>query len=323
MRRRLHLGMMILLSFGMMFLFIEGERAFGANFPEKPVRFILGFSPGAGVDLEARGIAPYVQKHLGVTVTIENVPGADGKIGLTRVWKAKPDGYTLMIHTTTMSVIGEYLLNPEYRIIDFSHIFSFSRTNQVLVVNSETWKTLDEFIKVARERTLSSGLPGRGTASHLSGLILADGLGIKVNWVPFDGSGDALTALAGKHVDFASVATTSALPLVKAGKLRALVVMANSKDVVFPDIHLAKDLGYNFSVIPMLRGVDGPPKMNAAVVKVLEDAFAKAIKEPDYLAWGQKRMIETISLNHEEYRKAIEGQQKEIEKYKGFLQAEK
>lgn len=316
------LRIIVLLSLGLIFLF-TGEKVFSANFPEKPIKFIVGFAPGSGIDLEARGIAPYVQKHLGVQVTIENVSGADGKIGLTRVWKSKPDGYTLMLHTTTMSLIGEYILNPEYRIIDFSHIFSWSLTNQVLVVNSETYKTLDEFVKAGRERSLSSGLPGRGTASHLSGLILVDGLGIKVNWVPFDGSGDALTALAGKHIDFAAVATTSALPLVKAGKLRPLVVMANSKDVVFPDVPLAKDLGYHFTVIPMIRGVDGPPKMDAAVIKVLEEAFAKAVKEPDYLAWAQKRMVEIVPLNHEEYRKAIENQQKEVEIFKGFLKAEK
>lgn len=324
MYRKFYLGIIVLLSVWLIFLF-TGEKVFSANFPEKPIKFIIGFAPGAGIDLEARGIAPYVQKHLGVQVTIENISGADAKIALTKVWKSKPDGYNLIVHTTTMSLIGEYILNPEYRIINFSHIFSWSQTNQVLVVNSESWKTFDEFVKAARarERPLSSGLPGRGTASHLSGLILVDGLGIKVNWVPFDGSGDALTALAGKHIDFAAVATTSALPLVKAGKLRPLVVLANSKDIVFPDIPLAKDLGYNFTVIPMIRGIDGPPKMEASIINVLEEAFAKAVKEPDYLAWAQKRMMEIAPLNREEYRKAIESQQKEIEKYKGFLKAEK
>ena len=320
-RKRCLLGVFILGT--SLLLFTGTGEVFGANFPTKLVTTVVGFSPGAGIDIEARGIAPFLQKHLGVQVVIDNVPGADAKIGLTRVWRAKRDGYTLMIHTTTMSIIGEYLLNPEYRIAGFSHIFSWSQTNSVLVVNSENWKTFDDFVKAGRERVLSSGLPGRGTASHLSGLILESALGIKVNWVPFDGSGDALTALAGKHIDFASVATTSALPLVKAGKLRALVVMANSKDIVFPDVPLAKDLGYKFTVIPMLRGADGPPNMAPDVVKVLEDAFAKAVKEPEYLAWAKKRMMEIAPLNHKEYGEAIDSQQKEIEKYKTFLKGDK
>ncbi len=298
---------------------LSGAAALSAGFPEKPVRFVVGFSAGAGVDLDARGIAPYVQKHLGAQVIIENVPGANAKVALTKVWKSKPDGYSVMIQTTTMSIIGQYLLEPEYRIPDFSHIYSWSVTNQVLVVNSEVFKTFDDFLKEAKKRTLSAGLPGIGTASHLSGLMLADGLGIKVNWVPFDGSGDALVALAGKHIDFASIATTSALPLVKAGRIIPLVVMANEKDMVFPKVPLAKDLGFNFPVIPMLRGADTPPNTPLPIIKTLEAAFAKAIQEPDYISWAQKRMMEIQPLNHVEYGKAILKQQKEVEKYKNMF----
>lgn len=300
-------------------LFLSGTTALSAGFPEKPVRFIVGFSAGAGVDLDARGIAPYVQKHLGVPVIIENIPGANAKIALTKVWKGKPDGYSIMIQTTTMSIIGQYLLEPEYRIPDFAHVYSWCVTNQVLVVNSEVYKNFDDFLKDAKKRTLSAGLPGIGTASHLSGLMLADGLGIKVNWVPFDGSGDALVALAGKHIDFASIATTSALPLVKAGRIIPLVVMANGPDIAFPKVPLAKDLGFNFPVIPMLRGADAPPKTPLPIIKTLEAAFAKAIKEPEYVAWAQRRMMEIQPLDHVEYGKAILKQQTEVEKYKNMF----
>jgi len=306
------------LIFFLLILFVA-ETGFAKGFPEKPVKFIVGFSAGAGIDLEARGIAPFVQKNLGTQVIIENVPGANAKVALTKVWKAKPDGYTVMIHTTTMSLIGQYMLNPEYRIPDFAHIFSWSITNQVLVVNSEVFKNFQDFLREAKKRVLSAGLPGLGTASHLSGLMLADGLGIKVNWVPFDGSGDALTALAGKHIDFASVATTSALPLVKAGKLNALIVLANEKDIVFPQVPLAKELGYDFPVIPMLRGADAPPQTPKEIIKKLEDAFAKAVKEPEYIKWAQQRMMKIAPLGSSAYGEAIIKQQREIEKYKHIL----
>jgi len=304
-------------------LILGASTASSAGFPAKPVRLIIGFAAGSGVDLEARGLAPYLQKHLGTQVIIENVPGANAKIALTKVWKANPDGYNVMIHTTTMSIIGQFMLNPEYRIPDFTHIYSWSATNQVLVVNSEVFKTFDDFIKEGKKRTLSAGLPGIGTASHLSGLLLVEGLGIKVNWVPFDGSGDALTSLAGKHIDFASVATTSAPPLVKAGKITPLVVLANEKDIVFPNVPLAKDLGYNFTIIPLLRGADAPPKTPPAVAKRLEEAFSKAVQEPEYLSWAQKRMMEITPLNGADYGKAIERQTKEVEKYKSMLKYEK
>ena len=302
-------------------LVVIGSEALAATFPEKPITVIVNFSPGAGIDVDARGIVPYVQKHLGTRVTIENVAGADGKIGLTRVWRAKPDGYTVIIHTTTLTLIGERIADTEYRFSDFTHIFSWCQTNQVLVVNSEKWKNLDEFLAAARERPVSAGVPGRGTAAHLSGLIFVNAVGIKVNWVPFDGSGEALTALAGNHIDFASVASTSPLSLVRAGKLRPLVVFANKPDVVFPDTPLSKDLGYKFATVPGIRGIDGPPRMDPAAVKAIEAAFAKAVKEPDYLNWAKKRMVDVISLGQEEYSKAIEGQIVEIERYKSFFKA--
>jgi tripartite-type tricarboxylate transporter receptor subunit TctC len=290
-----------------------------AGFPDKPIRVIVYQAAGSGTDSEARGIVPHVQKHLGVPVTVENVPGAGGKIGVGRVMKAKPDGYTLLIHTTTQTLMGGILLYPEYHVADLTPIFSWSLTNQVLVVHNETWKTLDEFIREARVRPLSAGIPGRGTVSHLMSLILVEGLAIKVNWVPFDSGGDALTSLAGKHIDFASTGTTTALPLVRGGKLRPLLVFADRKDIVYPDVPLAKEMGYNFPAMPMIRGADGPPKMPAEVVKTLEEAFAKAVKEPEYIAWSQKRMMEIVPLHHEEYRKAIDGQRKQIEKYRDLL----
>ncbi len=296
---------------------------FAAAFPEKPIKIIVPFAPGSGVDGEARTIAPYLQKNLGVTVSVENVPGADGRIGLTKVWKTEPTGYTLVVHTSTMSLIGEALFQPEYRVLDLSRIFSWTSFNQVLVVSTESWKNFDEFVKGARSRTLSVGMPGRGSASHLMGLILVDGLGIKVNWVPFDGGAGAITALAGKHIDFASVATTTALPMVRAKKLRPLLVLADEKDPVFPEIPISKDLGYSFPSIPTLRGIDGPPKMDMSSVKIIEAAVAKAVKEPDFIAASKKRMTDIVPLYHEGYQKALERQHKEIEKYKSFFKGEK
>ena len=240
---------------------------------------------------------------------------------LIKTWKATPDGYTLIMHTTTMSIIVERLFNPEYRIIDLSHITPLSRTNSVLVVNIEKWKTFDEFLTDARKSTLSAGLPGIGSTSQLNGLILMDGLGIKVNWVPFGGSPESLAALAGKHIDMSIAGSNVALPLVKAGKLRPLLAMADSKDIVFPNIPVTKELGYNFNFASTIRGVDGPPKMPVEIVNAIEKAFAKAVRELDYLAWARDRMLEVFTLSSKEYQKLIESQQREVERYKGAFKA--
>ena len=320
MKRRCIVGLVCFFSL-LTVLSICGESSLAAPFPDKPIKLIVNFPPGSGIDIEARAIAPYLQKYLGVPIAIENVAGADGKIGLTRLWKTEPNGYTLIMHSTSMSIIVERLSNPEYQMTGFTPIFSWSRNNQVLVVNSAGWKNLDEFIKGARERTLSVGMSGRGSVSHLMGLMFVDGLGLKVNWVPFDGGGEALTALAGKHVDFVTVASTSALPLVKAGKLRPLLIFGESRDPGFPDTPIPKEAGYPLTMISLVRGMDGPPKLSEAIVKIIEEAFEKAIKEPDFLNWAQKRMMEIVPLRHEEYRKIILDQQKLVEKYIPFLKA--
>ena len=302
-------------------ILFPGNPVLGAGFPDKPIKLIANFPPGSGIDIEARAIAPYLQKHLGVSVTVENVAGADGKIGLSRLWKTEPNGATLIMHSTSMSIIVERLSNPEYQITGFTPIFSWSRTNQVLVVNSAGWKNLDEFIKGARERTLSVGMSGRGSVSHLMGLMFVDGLGLKVNWVPFDGGGEALTALAGKHVDFVTVASTSALPLVKAGKLRPLLIFGETRDPGFPDTPIPSEAGYPMTMISLVRGMDGPPKLPDPIVRVIEEAFEKTLKEPDFLNWAQKRMMEIVPLRHEAYQKIILDQQKLVEKYIPFLKS--
>ena len=290
-----------------------------AAYPDQPIKLLVGFSPGSGVDLEARALAPFLQKNLGVQVVVENLPGANGKIALTKTWKADPDGYNICIHTSTMSAIGEHTMKPEYKVADFTHIYSWSLTNQVLVVNSETYQNLDEFLKEAKQRTLSASLPGIGSASHLSGIMLADGMGFKVNWVPYSGGGEAAAALAGKHVDFASIAVTSAFPLVRAGKLRALVMLSNKKDAVLPEVPLAKDLGYKFPILPMLRGADAPPKTPESIVKVLDAAFAKAVQDPEFIAWSEKRKMQINALDHKEYTEALDEQLRDIAKYASNL----
>ena len=150
----------------------------------------------------------------------------------------------------------EYLGKTGFKTRDFTPIFAWSRSSQVLVVNGESWKTFQEFLKAAKEKPLSGGLSGRGSTTHLMGLIALDELGIdKVNWVPYEGSAGSIAALAGKHLDFTMSLATSAVALIQAGKLRPLLLFSDKRDPHFPDIPVPKDLGYNMSFIPTLRGV--------------------------------------------------------------------
>ena len=205
---------------------------FGADYPSKPIKLIVTAGPGGGEDTEARAIAPFVEKYLKTQITIENQGGAGGKIAFEKFQGAAPDGYTLITYTFPKSIIIEHQGKTGFKTKDFTPIFAWSESSQILIVNAESpWKTFPEFLKAAKAKPLSGGLSGRGSTTHLMGLIALEALNIdKVNWVPYPGSSGSVAALAGKHLDFTMSLATSAVPLIRAGKLRPLLLFSENRD---------------------------------------------------------------------------------------------
>ena len=293
---------------------------FGADFPSKPMKLIVTSPAGGGEDTEARAIAPFVEKLLGQQVIIENQGGAGGKIAFEKFQNVTPDGYTLITYTFPKSVIIEYQGKTGFKTRDFTPIFAWSRSSQVLVVNGESWKTFPEFLKAAKEKPLSGGLSGRGSTTHLMGLIALDELGIdKVNWVPYEGSAGSIAALAGKHLDFTMSLATSAVALIQAGKLRPLLLFSDKRDPHFPDIPVPKDLGYNMSFIPTLRGVEAPPKTPADIVTILEAAFSKAAQEKGFIDIAAKRKMVLEPVGSKEFARAVADVYPKIAKFQSML----
>jgi tripartite-type tricarboxylate transporter receptor subunit TctC len=260
---------------------------------------------GGGEDTEARGLAPYLQKYLGVNVVVENQGGAGGKIAFEKFQRTEPDGYSLVLFTFPKSVIIEYMGKVNYRTRDFTPIYAWSRMNQLLVVHVDNWKTFDEFVKAAKTKPLAGALMGRGSTTHLAGLLAMGELGLKVNWVPYEGSGQAVAALAGKHIDFMIGLSTSAISLIEAGRLRPLIFFNDERDPFMPDIPIPKDLGYNITSIPATRCAMTPPNTPASIAKVLEEAFSKAVKEPGYIEWAKKRKMVIHTNNAQEVGKMV------------------
>jgi tripartite-type tricarboxylate transporter receptor subunit TctC len=252
-----------------------------------------------------------------VKILIENQGAAGGKIAFERFQRAEPNGYTLITYTYPKSVVIEYTDKVNFRSKDYTPIFSWSWSSQVLVVNAETWKTFDEFLKTAKTKTMVGGLSGGH--STLGGLVTADELGLKVNWVPYEGSAGSLAALAGKHIEFSVTVTTSAVPLMEAGKLRSLVVFDNERDPYLPNVPCSKELGVRTSPIPGIRGLEAPPNTPPAIVRVLEEACSKAVKEPGYIEFAKKRKMVIHPLNSKEYGKAIADMYPIVEKYQQIL----
>jgi len=300
-------------------LFFVCPLAKSADFPKKPIKIIVSADAGGGEDTEARGIAPYVEKHIGGRVMIENQPGAGGKIAFEKFQRTEPDGYSLITYTFPKSIIIEYMGKTNYRTKDFTPVFAWSRGNQLLVVHADTWKTFDEFLKAAKAKTLAGGLSGRGSTTHLAGLVAMDELGIKVNWVPYEGAAGSIAALAGKHLDFTICLATSAIPLIHAGKLRPLMLFSDKRDPFLPDVPIPKDIGLDITPLPALRGVEAPPNTPPSIVKVLEEAFNKAVREPDYIEWAKKRRMVIHPLTAQEFNKVVSEAYPNVEKFKEML----
>jgi tripartite-type tricarboxylate transporter receptor subunit TctC len=291
------------------------------KFPTKMIRVIVPSPAGASIDMEPRGFVAYLSKNLGVDLIIENIPGAGGKIGLTKVWKADPNGYTLIYHPIPQSIMNEYLFNTEFKISGFTHVFGLFTTNVVLLVHPDNWKTMEEFIKVAREKPLSGGIPSPGSTSHILGLDSVDRLGIKVNWVIYEGSAEVISNLAGKHLDFAIISTNSAQPMVAAGKVRPIFVYSEEPDKIFPNVPYPSKLGYNLVTMAAVRGFLAPPNTPADRVKILEESMLKTAKDPVFVDWAKQRKFEVTPLVGSKYLAVTQQHYMIIEKYKGLFKS--
>jgi len=218
---------------------VLGATAAQAEYPDKPVRFILGFSPGGGVDIQARIVGDALQKKGGQTIVIESRAGANGSIAADFVSRTAPDGYTLVwvsnAHTATPS-----LLKLGYEAIkSFSPITQVTRTPDVLVVQSGfQTKTLQEFIALARAKPgeLSYASVGTGGAPFLEMEMLMKQTGIKLNHVPYKGGGDAVISLLGGNTQAYFSVMATALEPIAAGQLRPLALSSQMRSPKLPDV---------------------------------------------------------------------------------------
>ena len=300
----------------------EGWESIRAAFPKRAIKIITG--PG-GEDADVRKIAPYVQKYLEVEVLIENIVGFWGRIPFETFQMTEPDGYTLISYTFPRSIIIENMSKANFRTKDFTPILAWSVGNQLLVVPPDTYRTFDEFLKDAKTRTLTGATPVRGGTNHLAGLLLADGLGISVNWVPYEGSASSIAALSRKDVDF-TVCLATALPSwIRAGKVRLLAMLPDRRDPrdsYFPDVPTLKELGYDISYVPIRHVVEAPPNTPPEIVRVLEEAFRRAVKEPGYIEWARKNYVTIGPLSAQEFCKEVTESYPKIDKFREALKGQ-
>ena len=222
------------------------------SFPSRAITMIVPFPPGGLADLVARPVAEAMSRDLGQPVVIENKAGAGGGIGMGFAAKARPDGYTVVMALSSLTVLPEadVVLGraPLYALADLRPIARFTADPTVLAVRADApWKTVQDFVADAKKRpaAINYGSSGNYGTMHVPMEILAQTAGFKLTHVPFTGAGPAVVALLGGQIDAVSSGPATVLQHVKAGKLRVLAHWGNGRLASLPDVPSLKDAGLN------------------------------------------------------------------------------
>jgi len=261
-------------------------RARAQSYPVKPVKLIVPFAAGGPADVMARVAGQRMSAILGQNLIVENRPGAGGTIGARAAAQAEPDGYTLMLANTSTLVIGPLVYrNVEYDPLkSFALIAAFGTTSNILVVNPQVpARTVQEFIALARAQPgkLSYASPGIGTPPHLIGEMLKLKAGIDLVHVPYKGGGQAIGDVVAGQVQMTFENPSVSLPLVRAGKVRALAATGETRNPEAPDIPTMIEAGIPDFVSVSFTGLVAPAGTPAAIVARLNAAANESLAAPD------------------------------------------
>ncbi len=255
------------------------------SFPGKPITLIVPWPAGGSTDRHMRLLAELAGKQLGQNVIVENKPGGGGTLGPgTMAMTAKPDGYTIAQFPLGMLRIPHMQKMQWDPLKDFSYITGVSGYTFGFTVRADSpYKTFNDYIEAARKSPgkIDYGSTGIGSSPHLLLEELALNAKVELNHVPFKGNADLQQALLGGHV-MAQSDATGWDKFVDGGQMRLLVTFGDKRTKRWPNVPTAKELGYNV-VSQSPYGIVGPKGMDPAVVKVLHDAFKKAMDDPKHL----------------------------------------
>jgi len=252
--------------------------------PQKPVRLVVAFAPGGPADIVARLISQRLGEALGQPVLVENRAGAGGNVAAQQVARGAADGHVVLLTTSAIAVAPGMSANPGFDIEkDFSAAALVAAQPSVIVAHpSVQANNLQELLALARGGRLNFGTAGNGTSPHLAAEYLFKVLaGVSVTHVPFNGGGPALQAAAGGNVELVNVALSPAIPLVKAGKLKAIAVTSPRRAPALPDVPTIAESGFPGFEDRTWVGMFVPSATPAAVVARLNADVERVLQLPE------------------------------------------
>jgi len=270
---------------GLVLALVAGAAA-AQQWPSKPIKWVVPFAPGGTTDILARTIGEKLSVTLGQPIIVDNKPGAGGGVGADQVAKSPADGYTIMGGTISTHAINASLYSnlPYDPVRDFAPITLIVRVPNMLVVNPELpAKDVRELIALlkASPGKYSFASSGNGTSQHLSGELFKTMTGVEMQHIPYRGSPPALADVVGGQVAMTFDNITTAWPLVKGGKLRALAVTTAKRSPIAPDVPTLAESGLPGYEIGSWQGVFAPAGVSTEIVKRLNTEIVRIINAPD------------------------------------------
>ena len=302
------------LSFALLTLFAQtllAQNQSDQRYPVQPITLILPYAPGGSADFLARPMMGELQKQLGQPVVIDYKAGAGGTIATAALAKSKPDGYTLLM------VLSAHVINPSlYPSLpydtrrDFAPITLLARLPQLIVVRADSpFKTLPDLISYAKANPgkLSFGSAGNGNTSHLGGEMLQAQAGIKMEHIPYKGSGPVVVALLGGEIDLMFDSFATSYPQIKAGKFRALGLASNKRSPLLPTVPTVSELLPDFAMDGWY-GLLAPAGTPKPVIERLSKVFNEVARDPKIKAQLNSIGYEVVGTTPEQY--ALESESK-------------
>lgn len=281
------------------------QTASAQTFPNRPVKIVIGFTPGGGVDINARLLANKLTDILGQTVIVENKPGAGTNIGAEFVAKSAPDGYTLFFNSPAMAINMSLYKNPGYDVLkDFVPISVFSDSTNILVVPASLpVKTPKELVALARDKpgTLNFSSAGSGSTQHLAGELFKLRTGTQMVHVPYRGSAPSIAALLSAEVQLSFVNPLAIGAHVKSGRLRALAVAGPKRAPLLPEVPTLKEAGIEGVEVPLWFGLLAPAGTPREVIATLAAGVQRAAKDPEMRKRLEEQGGEPVGSTPEEF----------------------
>ena len=291
------------------------------QYPSRPVKVIVPYAPGGATDIVARLVAVHVGEDLGQSFVIDNRAGGAGNIGTHAAARANPDGYTLVLATTTQ-LINQYLSKslPYNLFTDLVPIALIADAPEVVAISTKLpATTLSEFVAAARADVngFNYGSAGLGSVPHLGGEVLARAVNAKMVHIPFRGSADAVKEVAAGNVQFTLATQASVASFVESGLVRVIAIAASRRLSTLPDVPTTAEAGLPGIELSNWFGIMGPRGMSPLLVSLINAAFNKALALPAVRSTLARQGIEPVMETPEQFAARLQadarGYQKIIE----------